>query len=284
MRRIDYMGQDVVSQIISGLKSCKFFSLALDESCDNTKNAQLSIFVRYTNDNFENAEELLDLRQLVTTTGEDIFQQLKNVIEVNKVEWSKLDSVCTDGAPCMVGRLKGFVTLLENYLRRKVFKYHCIIHQKALCAKDQNMSSVVDPVTCCINKIRARALNRRQFRELFAEETEQGGELLLHCSVRWLSKGNALERFWNLKECVLKYLQENNELPKYLRKFMLEEDENEDAPNQVEDFKDEPDTDAEDRPTNERVGDSNTKESGTEEGPDLHDNLFYLEKIKPLDE
>ncbi|XP_072380931.1 zinc finger BED domain-containing protein 5-like [Diabrotica undecimpunctata] len=107
MRRIDDMGQDVVSQIISGLKSCKFFSLALDEICDNTEITQLSIFVRYTNDNFENAEELLDLRQLVTTTGEDIFQQLKNVIEVNKVERSKLDSVCTDGAPCMVGRLKG---------------------------------------------------------------------------------------------------------------------------------------------------------------------------------
>ena len=211
MRRIDDMGQDVSTQIVSGLQNCKYFSLALDESCDITDNAQLSIFVRYTNNDFDCVEELLDLRQLVSTTGEDIFEELKNVIEFNKVEWKKLDSVCTDGAPCMTGRIKGFVTLLENYLERKVFKYHCIIHQEALCAKDLNLSSVVDPVIRCINKI--RALNRRRFRELFPEETEEDGELLLHCNVRWLSKGNALDRFWNLKECVLTYLEENNELP-----------------------------------------------------------------------
>lgn len=184
MRRIDDMGQDVGAQIVFGLQYCKYFSLTLDESCDITDNAQLSIFVRYTNDNFDIVEELLDLCQLVLTTGEDIFKEVKNVIEVNKVEWTKLDSVCTDGVPYMVGRIKGFVTLLENYLRRKVFKYHCIIHQEALCAKDLNLSSVVDPVARCINKIRARALNRRRFRELFPEETEEDGELLLHCSVR----------------------------------------------------------------------------------------------------
>ncbi|GFS42052.1 DUF4371 domain-containing protein [Trichonephila inaurata madagascariensis] len=115
-----------------------------DESCDITDNVQLSIFVHYISNNFDTVEELLDLRQLVLTTGEDIFKELKNVIEVNKVEWTKLNSVCTDGVPCNGWQNKGFVALLENYLGRKVFKYHCIIHQEALCAKDLNLPFVAD--------------------------------------------------------------------------------------------------------------------------------------------
>ncbi|XP_072400297.1 zinc finger BED domain-containing protein 5-like [Diabrotica undecimpunctata] len=213
MRRIDDMGQDVETQIIAGLRKCKYFSLALDESCDITGNAQLSIFVRFVTDSFDVVEELLDLRQLVSTTGQDVLDQVKNVIEGSKVEWSKLESVCTDGAPSMVGRIKGFATLLENFLGRNVFKFHCIIHQEALCPKDLDLSSVIEPVSRCINKIHARASNRRRFRELFLEETEEAGELLVYCSVRWLSKENALARFWNLKECVLQFLNENEELP-----------------------------------------------------------------------
>ncbi|XP_072377370.1 zinc finger BED domain-containing protein 5-like [Diabrotica undecimpunctata] len=123
MRRIDDMGQDVETQIIAGLGDCKYFSLALDESCDITGNAQLSIFVRFVTDSFDVVEELLDLRQLVFTTGQDALDQVKNVIEGSKVEWSKLESVCTDETPSMVGRIKGFATLLENFLGSNVFKF-----------------------------------------------------------------------------------------------------------------------------------------------------------------
>ncbi|GFT97438.1 hypothetical protein TNCV_1628661 [Trichonephila clavipes] len=43
------------------------------------------------------------------------------------------------------------------------------------------------------------------------EEQRKGKErTLLHCRVRWFSKGRAFMRFWNLKERVLKYLEENN--------------------------------------------------------------------------
>lgn len=36
---------------------------------------------------------------------------------------------------------------------------------------------------------------------------------LLFCEVRWLAKGKALERFWNLKDEVIEFLEKNNELP-----------------------------------------------------------------------
>ncbi|KAF5307287.1 hypothetical protein FQR65_LT07003 [Abscondita terminalis] len=66
----------------------------------------------------------------------------------------------------------------------------------------------------------------------------------------------------------------------YLRKFVLEKDEDEIHPNQVEDFEDEPDTDAEDEPAEERIDDSDTEESGAEGEPSLENNLCYLAIIQ----
>lgn len=63
----------------------------------------------------------LDMHQLLFTTAEDILSEFKNVIEVNKIERTKLDSTCTDGASYLTGRVKGFVTSLENNLGIKKF-------------------------------------------------------------------------------------------------------------------------------------------------------------------
>lgn len=59
------------------------------------------------------------MHHLLFTTVEDILCELKNVIEVNEIEWTKFNSTCTDGAFYLTGSIKGFVTLLENYLEKK---------------------------------------------------------------------------------------------------------------------------------------------------------------------
>jgi len=95
----------------------------------------------------------------------------------------KINSVCTDGAPVMTGKINGCVALLKQFLDRELFSYHCIIHQEALCAKDMKFNDVIDPVVRCINYIRAKALHRIKFRVLFEEEINEYGELHLFCIV-----------------------------------------------------------------------------------------------------
>lgn len=219
MRRIDEISSDISKQISCSTTNSKYFSLALDESCDITDNPQLSIFIRSVNSKFEVTEELLGLEVLETSTkGTDIFNKLKCCVETlllksDDLIWSKLESVCTDGAPCMIGKNIGCVTLLEEFLNRNLNKYHCIIHLEALCAKILKFDHVLKPVSRCINKIKARPLNHRLFRTLFEDAINESGELLLFCEVRWLAKGKALERFWNLKDEVIEFLEKNNELP-----------------------------------------------------------------------
>jgi hypothetical protein len=72
-----------------------------------------------------------------TVSGSDIFQSIIKCISEMKLDLSKLSGVITDGAPAMVGKKKGFVTLLQNHIGndQEKIKLHCIIHQEALCSK-----------------------------------------------------------------------------------------------------------------------------------------------------
>ena len=141
-RRITDLAADVRNQCVIKCKEYEYFSVAVDESTDAKDNAQLAIFIRGINSDFAVFEEFLELVPLKsTTTGVDIFEAVKSSLEKFKLVPLKLVSVTTDGAPAMVGKNKGFVTLLEKTLielgnQNNLIKLHCIIHQEALCAKN----------------------------------------------------------------------------------------------------------------------------------------------------
>lgn len=213
-RRVEEMAVDINKQIQEIVTKCKYFSLALDETCDLTSRSQLAIFVRCVDENWNVLQDLLEVCELESTTqGKDIFLKIKECIEKKALSWDKLISICTDGAPAMIGKINGCVALLQNFLGRNLFSYHCIIHQEALCGKDMELDEIMNPVVRCINYIRAKALNRRQFRLLFEEEIREYGELQLYCAVRWLSRGSMLKHFFNLREQVLQFLEQKGALP-----------------------------------------------------------------------
>jgi hypothetical protein len=108
MRRIEEMADDVSKQIKYSTANSSYFSHAIDESCDITDNVQLLLFVRCIYDNFNVFQRLLELCPLSTkTTGRDIFGASKNCVEKCdvdgvKLQWAKLESICTDGAPIYI--------------------------------------------------------------------------------------------------------------------------------------------------------------------------------------
>ena len=126
-RCIEELSQDVSRQLEDLVHSCTFFSLALDESTDICDVAQLNIFIRGIDDNF-NFEELASLESLHGKTRSGIFGKVKSCLENLKLDYSKLISVYTDEAPSMIGKVNGTTALLEKFLNRSVLKYHSIIH------------------------------------------------------------------------------------------------------------------------------------------------------------
>ncbi|UYV73788.1 hypothetical protein LAZ67_11000925 [Cordylochernes scorpioides] len=151
-----------------------------------------------------------------TTTGEDIFNCVNDILQKYNLPQSKLTSVATDGAPSMTGKTNGFVALLRKKLSEisdgsNIHHTHCIIHQEVLCTKVIKMENVLTPIKKFINFIRSRGLNQRQFSLFLTELESKYSGLSYYTEVRWLSCSKVLKQFWDLKEEICHFLITKNQ-------------------------------------------------------------------------
>lgn len=212
-QRISDIDSSIETHLLSDLQKCRYFSIALDESCDVQDKPQLSIFVRFVSEDCIIKEELLDIVPLKDRTrGIDLKETLMTVIEKANLQLSKLTAIATDGAPAMLGCEKGLIGLCKADDRFPEFwTFHCIIHQEHLVSKKLNLDHIMKPVLEIVNFIRTHALNHRQFKNLIDElDKDLPSDLLLHCAVRWLSRGNVVSRFFELLNPVKLFLAEKH--------------------------------------------------------------------------
>ena len=130
------------------------------------------------------------------------------------LDWSKLASVTTDGAPSMVGASRGLVGRIKREMEERgltpPLQVHCLIHQQAQCCKVLKWESVMKVVVSCINFIRANGLKHRQFQAFRSELESAHGDVLYHAEVRWLSRGRVYyasfpnETFPNIRKHAMK--------------------------------------------------------------------------------
>ncbi|XP_029469398.1 general transcription factor II-I repeat domain-containing protein 2A-like [Rhinatrema bivittatum] len=221
------MANQIEATQVKDINAALFFSLALDESTDISHLSQFSVIARYAVGDTLREESLAVLPMKGTTRGEDLFKSFTELAKEKNLPMDKLISVCTDGAPCMVGKNRGFVALLREHEKRPILSFHCILHQEALCAQmcGEQLGEVMSLVIQVVNFIVARALNDRQFKTLLDEVGNNYPGLLLHSNVRWLSRGKVLSRFAACLSEIRTFLEMKNiehpELanPEWLLKF-----------------------------------------------------------------
>lgn len=85
--------------------------LQLDESTDVFNMSQMIVYGRYIKDG-DIKDEFLFCKTLQTMTkADDVLRLVANLFQKQQIKWEKLSSVCTDGAPTMIGKRTGFTTL-----------------------------------------------------------------------------------------------------------------------------------------------------------------------------
>ena len=102
--RIEEMSVDISDQVISEVKDSRYgFPIQLDESTDVTNNAQLLVYVRYTQDNAVKTELLMSKELSGTTKGKNIFEALDNFFKLNELGWGKLIGCTTKRSSIYAG-------------------------------------------------------------------------------------------------------------------------------------------------------------------------------------
>ena len=108
----------------------------------------------------------------------------------------------------MLGARSGFV----EFVKRKnpnIIATHCMIHREALASRTmpEELKQTLDSAIKILNYIKASALNTRIFRKLCQDMVSEYQNLMYHTSVRWLSKGNMLNRLVLLLQEVIEFLE-----------------------------------------------------------------------------
>ncbi|XP_013777528.1 protein ZBED8-like [Limulus polyphemus] len=139
------------------------------------------------------------------------MQKIQDFFEKNDLTWDIVGSICTDGAPAMMGVRSGFTTLVKQKAPHGITT-HCVLHRHVLAAKTlpENLKIVLQKVVKAVNFIRARAMNHRLFKASCDEMGSEHSILLLHTDVRWLSRGLILNRVFKLRTELEIFLRDRN--------------------------------------------------------------------------
>ncbi|XP_068250348.1 zinc finger BED domain-containing protein 5-like [Palaemon carinicauda] len=187
-RRILDLSENIEKKVQKKLQDSTF-ALTVDESTDISNTSHLLAFVRFI-DGSEIINQFLCCKGMSTTTrGQDIFDVITDYLREMNLTWKSCVGICTDGAPCMTGCIKGFVSLAEKE-NPDLIRTHCFLPREVLISKisQEDLKLVLHQLVEIVNYIKSRPLKSRLFEQLCKGMDSQHVRLLMHTEVRWLSK------------------------------------------------------------------------------------------------
>ncbi|KAE9522417.1 hypothetical protein AGLY_017176 [Aphis glycines] len=178
--------------------SIEIYSILADETSDVGHHEQLSIVIRYFDDQMNRpVETFLDLVRLVSVNAESIF---------TAISWSSIIAVCFDGASTMSGNIGGVQRKFKE-MNANILYVHCYAH----CLNLSLIDSITNNTRSVqfLNSFIEGSPTRHAIFENIAKEHGSNLQTLKSCSTtRWACRSEAVNAIKHNYRALLKALDE----------------------------------------------------------------------------
>ncbi|KAH7284550.1 hypothetical protein KP509_34G059300 [Ceratopteris richardii] len=196
--------------ILANIRSSPFYSLLIDESTDRTMEKHIIIYALYLTNGGKGPTKCSFVQLLPIENGdaESIYNAVSAFFVESGLTTEKLMAIATDGASVMIGSKTGVVARFQSSMPC-IMGIHCIAHRQALVAKDGFIShphvfAFVDKVASKVYSWLGKSSKRHaEMWELMHEFAIMDGKALQIHSIRWLSRGQVMERLVHIMHVVL---------------------------------------------------------------------------------
>ena len=130
--QIKLIAHSVLTNIIADIRKANWFSVIADEATDVSNKEQLTVCIRWVDDDFCIYEDPIELIKLPKTDAETIAGKLKGCLENHNIPISQCRGQAYDGASNMSGHLNGVAAKIENDVPAALY-LHCFAHCTNLC-------------------------------------------------------------------------------------------------------------------------------------------------------
>eukprot|EP00795_Rhopilema_esculentum_P014860 gene14860-5984_t len=161
---IGILSDQVLERTLTEIKSCKFYSIIVDETSDMSKVEQVSIFIRYV---FEGTTKktFLGLFDTENTEGKVLYELVTKVFKKFNLILSDIIAECFDGAANMRGVHKGLATRMKEHSPKAIY-VHCYGHLLNLAL--ENALTELEPLRTHLSIQLEESGHRRTLKSLSA--------------------------------------------------------------------------------------------------------------------
>ncbi|XP_062502108.1 zinc finger MYM-type protein 1-like [Corticium candelabrum] len=180
----------------ANIHSSPFIAVTVDEATDKANKEQLTIVVRWINEDFVVSKEFLELYCLSAIDAQSIVEAMKDAFLRFQIPLAKLRGQCYDVCSTMAGVKAGVAAKIEQVKPRAVFK-HCHGHALNLAVSDtvKQCLAMKDCLDTCLELVKLIKFSPNReavLREVKEEIGSDAPAVQTLCPTRWTVRAESL--------------------------------------------------------------------------------------------
>ena len=209
---IRIIGEEITSEVVEKVKTCRSWALIADTTPDVTHKEQLSICVRVVSEAGECSEHLLSCQRATGTKANELYNAIMTTFELQGVTFEKLVAQTYDGASNMSGCYNGLQALVKQNVGNHVAYVHCYAHALNLVLSEAagvaiNVISLFGDLEKLYNLFSKSHRVHSLFENTQTDESLKVFSVKRLNTVRWSAREFCLSTFFRRFDCIVTVLE-----------------------------------------------------------------------------